>query len=53
MWDIPTHFSKQDIADCFNDQIKIDYITLQELGPGKSAIITFTNTSDYNEINQK
>jgi len=53
MWDIPTHFTKKDIADCFNNQIRIDYITLQESGPGKSAIITFFNLSDYIEINKE
>jgi hypothetical protein len=53
MWDIPTHFTKQDIADCFPDQTEIDYITLQESGPGKSAIVTFTNMSDYTEISQE
>src|SRR5436305_2624880 len=37
MWDIPTHFTKQDIADCFPSQIGIDYITLQESGPGTST----------------
>ena len=53
MWDISTHFTKQDIADCFPNQIEIDYITLQESGPGKSAIVTFTNMSDYTEISQE